>query len=120
MDFPINQSGISRLVAKGAACANEQGRFWDYHDLAFEQQSGLSPRSPTALADKLGLDKDQFDSCYNSQAAEQQVSRAEAEAARLGLSSTPTFYVNGQRLRLTRGLAADLNSAVERALANAK
>ena len=117
MDFPINRSGISRLVAKGAVCADEQGRFWDFHDRAFEQQATLSAASPAAIAAHLGLDKAAFDSCYASATPERKVASAEAEAERLGLSSTPTIYVNGQRLRPVRGVAADLNRAVEQALA---
>ena len=117
VDFPINRSGISRLVAKGAVCAQEQGRFWDFHDLAFEQQKSLTVSAPTSLAEQLGLDKAAFDSCYQSQAPERKVASAEAEAERLGLTSTPTIFVNGQRLRPVRGLAGDLNRAVEQALA---
>ena len=117
IDFPINRSGISRLVAKGAVCAAEQGRFWDFHDLAFEKQASLTVSAPASLAEQIGLDKAAFDNCYQSQAPERKVASAEAEAERLGLSSTPTIFVNGQRLRLVRGLAGDLNRAVEQALA---
>jgi protein-disulfide isomerase len=117
IDFPINRSGISRLVAKGAVCAEQQGRFWDFHDLAFDNQASLTVSAPTSLAAQLGLDKVAFESCYQSQSPERKVASAEAEAERLGLKSTPTIFVNGQRLRSVRGMAGDLNRAVEQALA---
>lgn len=116
VDYPINPSGISRLVAKGAACANSQGRFWDYQDLAFARQSSLTASSPEALATELGLDKAAFSKCYSSQEAEQPVAKAEAEAVRIGIHSTPTLYVNGRRLRVVRSMADDLNTAVLQAI----
>jgi len=117
VDFPINPSGISRLVAKGGVCANSQGRFWDYHDLAFARQSSLTASAPESLATELGLDMDGFKRCYGSQESELPVAKAEAEAARVGISSTPTLYVNGQRVRVTRSMAVDLDAAVQKALA---
>ncbi|MEM7407058.1 MAG: thioredoxin domain-containing protein [Pseudomonadota bacterium] len=119
VDFPINPSGISRLVAKGAVCAEQQGRFWDYHDLAFERQRSLTVSTPETLARELGLDADEFTQCYNSQASEGPVARAEAEAARLGVSSTPTMYVNGRRLQADGNLARSLDAAIASALGRA-
>lgn len=116
VDFPINRSGISRLVAKGAVCAGQQGKFWEYHDLAFERQQSLSANSPSSLAGALELDKAAFDQCYGSQQAEGPIARAEAEARRLGVSSTPTIYVNGRKLRVVEGLAPDLDKAIQQAL----
>lgn len=114
-DFPVNRSGVSRLVARGAACADEQGRFWDYHDLAFETQSELSNDSPAALASTLGLDLESFDRCYQDAASADKVARSEQEAHRLGLSGTPTLFVNGRRL-VIEDLEQDVSQAIERAL----
>ena len=116
IDFPINRSGVSRLIAKGAACAALQNKFWEYHDLAFQRQSTLSSNSPNALAGTLDLDKPAFAECYQSQVAEGPVARAEAEARRLGVRSTPTIYVNGKKLRVVNGMAPDLDAAIKQAL----
>ncbi len=100
LDFPINPSGISRIIAEGGACAAKQGRFWAYHDLAFDKQSTLGKESATMFASQVGIDADVFQSCMDSSFPREQVAKAEAEARRLGLRSTPTFFLNGRRLHL--------------------
>jgi len=114
-DYPVNRSGISRLVARGAACAHEQERFWDYHDLAFERQDELSRESPTVLAAALGLDTASFERCYGEKGSADTVARSEGEARRLGLTGTPTLFVNGQRL-VIEDLERDLSRAIDYAL----
>lgn len=99
-DFPVNPSGISRLVAEGAACADRQGQFWPYHDLAFTRQSTLSHESATAFAAELGLDEQAFRSCLESSYPRERVAQGEAQARRFGLRSTPTLFLNGRRLHL--------------------
>ena len=116
MDFPVNPSGVSRKVARGAVCAQRQERFWDYHDLAFAQQDTLDDAAPARLARAVGLDMAQFEACYASAQTGERVNLAEREAQRLGVSGTPTLFVNGQRLRVTTGLAEDLEAAVRAAL----
>ena len=111
MDFPINRSGVSRLVAEGAACAQRQGRFWDYHDLAFEQQSRLDGDAPLALARALELDETAFAACLAGRAPKTQVARAASEARRLGLTGTPSIFVNGRPLR-SRHLERDLRRLI--------
>lgn len=112
MDFPVNRSGISRLVAEGAACAHRQGKFWAYHDLAFEVQSALDRESPAALARELGLDETAFTECMAGRGAKAGVARSEREARRLGLRATPSIFVNGRPLR-SRHLERDLERLID-------
>ncbi|CAM3706777.1 DsbA family protein [Parendozoicomonas haliclonae] len=114
MDFPINQSGISRQVALGAVCADEQGKFWEYNDAAYQQQSSLNPDSPVQLADALALDKEAFQACMNSDRPETRVARAEDEAERLGLTGTPAVFVNGRVIQ-----PQNLNEALKTAIKQA-
>ena len=100
VDFPVNRSGISRIVAEGAACANEQGKFWEYHDRAFADQDILSKDSPIQLAEALALDMELFEACMVSTLPKEHVSQGENEAIRFGLSGTPTLFLNGRRLHL--------------------
>ena len=109
MDFPINRSGISRVVAEGAVCAQRQDRYWDYHDLAFEHQRGLDHESPAKLAGMLGLDEQAFAECMQSAAGKARVERSANEAQRLGLRATPSIFVNGQPLE-----SGDLERDLER------
>lgn len=97
MDFPINRSGISRKVAEGAVCADQQQQFWAYHDAAFQGQLTLTNESPKLLAESLGLDISAFDQCLQSEAATQKVKQAEQQAIKLGISSTPTLFINGKK-----------------------
>ena len=111
MDFPINRSGISRLVAEGAACAQRQDKFWAYHDLAFERQTSLDSNSPKALAKELGLDQAAFAECLSGRGAKAQLARSESEARRLGLTGTPSIFVNGRPLR-SHHLERDLQQLI--------
>lgn len=119
MDFPINRSGISLKVAEGAVCADQQGKFWAYHKDAFDLQTSLSASSPLELASKIGLDTERFNDCLAGTEAGSKVAKSKAEALRLGLDSTPTFFVNGIRLNATSNLEKELSDAIESALKEA-
>lgn len=119
MDFPINQSGISRKVAEGAVCADSQGKFWEFNQQAFARQAQLNLDSPKEIATAIVLDMEAFSSCINTTAAKDKVFKAENEARRLGVNSTPTFFVNGKRL-LLEDMEADFVKAVDRALQRIK
>ena len=112
MDFPIHRSGISRKVALAGVCADEQELFWRFNQRAFEQQSELSEASPRELAEAAGADMSRFDQCMASARPEEKVSRAEAEGERLGLTYTPTLFLNGQRLE-TADLELGLVTVIE-------
>lgn len=115
-DFPISPEGVSRRVAEGAVCAQEQGRFWGYHDRAFARQSSLTSDSPAQIAKVLELDVDRFADCLSSGRAQQRVSQSRSEAVRLGVDSTPTIFVNGRRL-VIEDLQRDVRDAVREILA---
>ncbi|OMH32610.1 thioredoxin domain-containing protein [Motiliproteus sp. MSK22-1] len=115
-DFPINSSGISRKVAEAAVCADQQGRFWDFHDLAFERQSYLKAVKSSMLAEQLGLDMDKFNACYAEQETKAKVTASLEEGNRLGLTGTPTFFINGRQLHLHGELEQGLVEAIEEAL----
>ena len=106
-------------MAEGAVCAGEQGRYWAYHDEAFARQSGLGTESPVSIAKSLGLDGQRFSQCLAGEGARQKVARAESEARRLGLDSTPTFFVNGVQVSVHSDMEQELAEAIERALAEA-
>lgn len=97
-DFPINASGISRKVAEAAVCADEQGQFWAFNQLAFERQRYLSTVTPQMLADELELDADKFSACLEQDGPKAKVAASASEARELGLTSTPSFFVNGLAL----------------------
>lgn len=115
-DFPINQSGISTKVAEGAECAFQQGKFWEYHDMAFELQSGLSKDSPNDIAEALELDDKKFKQCLNDPATAKRVVASKAEAVSLHVTGTPTIFINGRKQVNSHG-GSGLDEAIQAALA---
>jgi protein-disulfide isomerase len=96
-DFPLTQSHPQAFQAAVAArCAHDQGKFWSYHDRLFANQRALRAPALTQHALAEGLDGDRFNACLNASSHATEVRGAIATAARLGLSSTPTSYVNGR------------------------
>lgn len=99
-DFPYQgQESIDAAVAARAAQA--QGAFWEYHDLIYENQSsgnsgGYNEESLTALADEAGLDVERFEEDLKSARYEGVVQADFREGQDLGISGTPTFYINGR------------------------
>lgn len=97
-DFPF--LGIESLrAAEAATCANEQDAFWPYHDTLFLNQSaGFPDEDLRTFAAALGLDEGDFSSCLGSNRYRNEINEGVNEARELGVESTPTIIVNGQRL----------------------
>lgn len=103
--FPLDSScnsTITRMVhqhacelAAATECAHEQGKFWPLHDRIFEQGSKYKPEHLERDAKSLGLEMTAFRSCRESGRGLEAVKRDIAEGARLGVSSTPSYYLNG-------------------------
>lgn len=93
----------SKLAAQAAACANEQGKFWEYHDHLYANQRGentgyLSGATLKAFASTVALDRAAFDPCLDSGRYKAIVERDASEVRGLGLTGTPTFVINGTRV----------------------
>lgn len=93
----------SRRAAEASECANEQGQFWNYTEMVFANQDGegngaFADRRLKAFAAELGLDTAQFNSCFDSGKYASAVQADEATARALGVSGTPTLFLNGQRV----------------------
>jgi len=105
--FPVVDSNDpaqeSHAAAAAAICAGRQNRFWDYQDILFANQTGENIGDYTdqrleAMAEKIGLDMDAFTACSGSQDAAAAVAADTLLASQNGLSSTPTFLINGKPL----------------------
>jgi protein-disulfide isomerase len=83
-------------AARAGACAAAQGRFWEMHDLMFAEQSSLSPDALKEKARRLKLDSKVFDQCLDSDSTLKSVQIDQAAAERLGLTSTPSSFINGR------------------------
>jgi 2-hydroxychromene-2-carboxylate isomerase len=94
-DFPPLTSKEAVQAAEAARCANEQGKFWQFHAALFADQSKLAVSDLKAAARQLGLDSAKFDSCLDSGKYATAVEEDIDEGLRLGVRSTPSFIVNG-------------------------
>jgi protein-disulfide isomerase len=92
-DFPV-VGGFEAAIA--SECADEQGEYWAYHDLLFSGEfEDLSSEAYLAYADRLALDLDSFSSCFDEQQFASEVEDDARYAAGLGVTGTPTFFING-------------------------
>ena len=104
-DFPLGGAHKhSFLVSRAARCANDQGKFWEFHNLAFAKQSEWAfdndapIRKMLDYGTQVGLEKGAFGSCVNSDKYADIVSANHVLGERLGVNSTPTVFVNSKRL----------------------
>jgi len=91
----------SNFSAEASECANEQGKFWEYHDYLYSHQgtenSGAFAKDKLiGFATSLGLNTNQFSSCLNSDKYAKQVADDLSAGQKAGISGTPTLVVNGQ------------------------
>ena len=95
-DFPLYSIHPEAGPAAAAAnCAGEQNAYFPFHDALFGQKNGLSAAAFTQYASELGLNVDQFNKCVSEQRYKSEVDADFKFASSLGVSSTPTFFVNG-------------------------
>jgi protein-disulfide isomerase len=97
-DFPLSFHPNAQPAAEASECADEQGKFWEYHDALYANQQTLSPSLYTKLAGDLGLDVDQFTSCFDSGKYREEVQADFQYGGSVGVSGTPTFFINGIKL----------------------
>jgi protein-disulfide isomerase/uncharacterized membrane protein len=86
-------------LAYGAVCAQEQGKFWPYHDRVFANTlANPQPKDVVALATSVGLDAAAFETCLASPQAKDRVAAEIAEGHKGRVEGTPTLFINGKRL----------------------
>jgi protein-disulfide isomerase len=94
-DMPLPSHGRAVPSALASHCANEQGKFWEMHDLLFSNQSKLSDKDLKEHAKTLKLDEDKFNECFDQKKHMAMVDKSRREAEALGIQATPSFVVNG-------------------------
>ena len=122
-DFPLPMHPNAFLAARAARCANEQGRFWEYHDLVFGRQPQWSGQfDPTDLfvqyGEQVGLDGEKFEGCVRSDRFAREVSENMQLGNSLGVRGTPTLFINGKRLQETPSFA-ELQEMVQQEMGGA-
>ena len=118
-NLPVHGQEASK-AAEAALCASDQGKFWDYHDKLLESlYVGKHVTATTddlkKLATDLGLDGSAFGACLDGSKYAQRVQAEAAEAQKLGVTGTPTFFVNDKMLVGAQPFAA-FKTAIDNAL----
>lgn len=97
-DFPLYQAHPNASpAAKAARCANDQDKYWQFHDRIFTATS-LSSQYFEKIAQDLSLDLLKWKNCINSTKYDADITADYQYGAQLGISGTPTFFINGIRL----------------------
>jgi protein-disulfide isomerase len=96
--YPLSFHKQALPAAKASAAAGRQGKFWEMHDLLFQNQRELNEAAFKGYAQELGLDVSQFEKDYASPAVAQEVEADMTLARSLGVTGTPGFFVNGRFL----------------------
>lgn len=105
-DFTIiGQDSV--VAAHAAQCANEQGKFWEYHDTLYNNWDGenngwASAENQLTFAQGVGLDTAKFSECMSSEKYTQQIKASSNDAQSLGLSGTPGFFVIGPNNKIVK------------------
>lgn len=95
-DFPLSMHENAQKAAEAAECADDQDKFWEYHDKLFENQGTLDVPSLKQYAIDLGLDGSTFDDCLDSDKYADEVKADMDDGTNKGdVGGTPAFFING-------------------------
>jgi protein-disulfide isomerase len=113
-NFPIRSHKFAMKAAIAALAAGAQGKFWEFHDLLFKNYNQLSDQKIQEIAQKVGLNMEEYEKKKNDPAIEQKVNQDFSDGRQAGVRGTPTIFINGIRLR-DRSLKG-FQAAIERQL----
>jgi predicted DsbA family dithiol-disulfide isomerase len=95
-DFPLqNIHPTAEIAAEAGRCAGQQGKFWEYHDLVFENPDKLDRLGLTEEARSLNLDKKRFDLCLSNSEYSSEIQRDIQDGRDLGVTGAPGVFING-------------------------
>ena len=117
-DFPLVQiHPNAMLAARAGRCANEQNLFWPFHDYVFGQQGQWSSSNDAAdlfeeYAQQAGLNREAFATCLRSDKYQKEVSESYQLGNTLGVSGTPTLFINGKKVQETPRTRAEWDELI--------
>ncbi len=97
--FPLPYHENAFRAAEASECALDQGKFWEFAELAFANQKSLIDDNLKSFAGQLGLDRTVFDECFDGNEKRSRIKADTYEGRRRKLSYTPSLYVNGQLIK---------------------
>lgn len=97
-DFPLPKHAYAFKAAEAAEAAREQGKYWEYAALLYSNQTALAVEDLKKYASQLGLDRQMFDQALASGKFAAQVQRDLQDGMKVGVYSTPAFFINGKQV----------------------
>lgn len=95
-DYPLQSHEKAFKAAEAGHCADQQGKFWEMHDLMFTNQDKLAPEGLKSLARQIGLDGAKFDACLDGGSMAETVKNHFQAGEDAGVDATPAFFINGR------------------------
>ena len=115
--FPLSFHKEAMPAAMASMCANEQGKFWEYHDQLFANQKALMPDNLKTYATTVGLDMAKYDACMTSNKYQAQIDADMAEARDAEVRGTPTLFINGRKFNSNTGYNVEaFTSVIEKSI----
>ena len=96
--YPLSFHKKALPAALASLAAAEQGKFWEYHDELFINQSNLSNEKYMEIARDIGLDQEKFSKDFLRPSLRKKIELDLADGKKAGVTGTPTVFVNGRRL----------------------
>lgn len=116
-DFPISSlHADAPMVSEAARCANEQNKFWEYHEIVFDNQDKTSIEDLKQYAADLNLNTTQFNGCLDTNKYKEQVNKEIQDGVTAGIYGTPTIFINDQ-IFVGPKTYSELSKAIDQELA---
>lgn len=96
--FPIPRHKLSFETALGASCAEEQGKYWEYHDALFENQENITLEKMSQIAETMDMNMTKFEDCMENETYKDEIAGDTLEATQAAVRGTPTFFIGDKRI----------------------
>jgi protein-disulfide isomerase len=98
-NFPLQNHKFAMKAAIAALAAESQGKFWEFHDLLFENYSRINDQKIKDIALAVGLNQEEYEKKKKDPAIQQRVRQDLSDGRQAGVRGTPTVFINGVRLK---------------------
>lgn len=115
-NFPLQNHKFAMKAAIAALAAESQGKFWEFHDLLFENYNRINDQKIQDIALAVGLNLEEYEKMKKDPAIQGKVRQDLADGRRAGVRGTPTVFINGRRLRdrSLKGFQAVIDKQLEK------
>jgi protein-disulfide isomerase len=115
-NFPLRNHKFAMPSALAALAAGEQGKFWEFHDLLFENYNKLNDQKIQEIAQAVGLNQEEYEKAKKDTAIQGRVRQDLSDGRQAGVRGTPTIFINGIRIkdRSLKGFQAAIDKQLQK------